>query len=473
MRKTNLKKAVACGLLATMTATLMTGCGGGTSTEGGSGSTGGGSSKKDDGAGQVYFLNFKPEIADAYEAIAKEYTEATGVEVKVVTAASGTYEQTLKSEIAKADAPTIFQINGPVGYQNWKEYCADLTDTEFYGMLQDPEMAVKDGDAVKAIPYAVEGYGIIYNNAIMDKYFALEGKASSASSMDDINNFATLKEVVEDMQSHAADLGIEGVFASTSLSAGNQWRWQTHLANVPFQAEFADSGNDENVILAGLAMDKVEFKYNENFKNIFDLYTNNSLTEKGLLGSKSVDDSMAEFALGKCAMVQNGNWAWGQISEVEGNTVKEEDIKMLPIYIGLDGEEKQGLCVGTENYLAINSNASEADQKASLDFIQWLFSSPEGKAHVQNDLGFITPFNTFSDEEAPTDPLAKEVYNWNGKEGYKSVSWAFAAFPSENFKDIFGDALLQYVQGSMEWNDVVTTVQSAWETEKANSASAE
>lgn len=470
MRKSNWKKVVACGMLATMTASLMTGCGGGSSTEGGSGSTGG-SSKKGDG--KVYYLNFKPEIAEAYEAIAKEYTEATGVEVKVVTAASGTYEQTLKSEIAKADAPTIFQINGPVGYQNWKDYCADLTDTEFYKMLQDPEMAVKDGDTVRAIPYAVEGYGIIYNNAIMDKYFALEGKASKASSMDDINSFATLKEVVEDMQSHAADLGIEGVFASTSLSAGNQWRWQTHLANVPFQAEFADSGNDDNVILAGLAMDKIDFKYNENFKNIFDLYTNNSITEKGLLGSKSVDDSMAEFALGKCAMVQNGNWAWGQISQVDGNTVKEEDIKMLPIYTGLAGEETQGLCVGTENYLAINSNASEADQKASLDFIQWLYSSAEGKAHVQNELGFITPFNTFSEAEAPTDPLAKEVYNWNGKEGFKSVSWAFAAFPSENFKDVFGDALLQYVQGSMEWNDVVTTVQSTWETEKANSASAE
>ena len=61
---------------------------------------------------EIYFLNFKPEIAEVYEEIAAAYEAETGVHVNVVTAAAGTYEQTLRSEIAKADAPTIFQING-------------------------------------------------------------------------------------------------------------------------------------------------------------------------------------------------------------------------------------------------------------------------------------------------------------------------------------------------------------------------
>ena len=72
--------------------------------------------------GKVYYLNFKPEVASDWEALAASYTEQTGVEVKVVTAASGTYEETLMSEIAKEDAPTLFQINGPVGYQNWMQH---------------------------------------------------------------------------------------------------------------------------------------------------------------------------------------------------------------------------------------------------------------------------------------------------------------------------------------------------------------
>jgi ABC-type glycerol-3-phosphate transport system substrate-binding protein len=96
------------------------------------------------------------------------YTEETGVAVKVVTAASGTYEETLKSEVAKTDAPTLFQINGPIGYNTWQDYCLDLSDTKLYSWLLDKSLAVtgKDG-GVFGIPYVVEGYGIIYNNAIM------------------------------------------------------------------------------------------------------------------------------------------------------------------------------------------------------------------------------------------------------------------------------------------------------------------
>ena len=92
----------------------------------------------------------------------------------------------------------------------------------------------------------------------------------------------------------------------------------------------------------------------ENFKNIFDLYINNSVTDKKQLGTVDVTASMAEFALGHVAMVQNGNWAWSQIKDVKGNTVNESDIKFLPLYTGVDGEENQGLCIGTENYFAIN-----------------------------------------------------------------------------------------------------------------------
>ncbi|ROR29350.1 carbohydrate ABC transporter substrate-binding protein (CUT1 family) [Mobilisporobacter senegalensis] len=412
---------------------------------------------------EIYFLNFKPEIAEVYDKIATDYEAETGIKVKVVTAASGTYEQTLKSEVAKSDPPTIFQINGPVGFQSWKDYCADLKGTQLYSYLSDPTLAVTSGEGVYGIPYVVEGYGIIYNKSIMDKYFALTDKATDAASMEDINNFATLKAVVEDMTAHKDALGIKGVFASTSLAAGEQWRWQTHLANLPLFYEFKDNTEFDNTILAGLAADEIEFKYAPNFKNIFDLYVDNSASEKGLLGSKTVNDSMAEFALGQVAMVQNGNWAWSQISGVDGNIVKEEDIKFMPIYTGVAGEETQGLCVGTENYFAINNKVSEAKQQASVAFLEWLFSSDKGKAYVSKELGFIAPFNTFTDAEKPADPLAKEVLAWMGKD---SVVWTFAAFPSEDFKNYFGDALLEYAQGGKTWDEVTAVVKDSWKSER-------
>ncbi len=414
---------------------------------------------------EVYLLNFKPESAKVYEEIAKVYEEETGIAVKVVTAAANTYEQTLKSEVAKNDAPTIFQVNGPIGFQTWKDYCADLTDTKLYSYLSDKDLAIKDNDRVYAIPYVVEGYGIIYNNAIMQKYFSLPEKKTELDSVDDIDSFEELKSVVEDMTANKEKLGIDGVFASTSLAGGEDWRWQSHLANVPIYYEFGENTDTDptlNVVNAA----EIAFKYADNFKNIFDLYVNNSVTAKTLLGSKSVNDSMAEFALGKCAMVQNGTWAWSQISEVKGNTVKAEDIGILPIYMGIEGEEDSGICIGTENYIAINSKVSEDKQQKSIDFLNWLYSSETGKKYVKEQLGFATPFNTFSESEQPNDPLAREMARYIKNEEIETIPWVFAGFPSENFKTTFGDALLQYVQGDKTFDEIKEIVKNKWQSER-------
>ena len=409
----------------------------------------------------IYYLNFKPEIADVYDEIAKVYKEEKGVELKVVTAASGTYEQTLKSEMAKSTAPTIFQINGPRGYANWKSYCKDLKETALYNALTDKSRAITEGDGVYGIPYVVEGYGIIYNAEITDKYFALDNKKVKINSTEEIKSFADLKAVVEDMTANKEKLGIEGVFASTSLKSGEDWRWQTHLANIPLYYEFQKN----KVNLGKDDLSEIKFVYANNFMNFFDLYINNSVTDKKLLGSKSVADSMAEFALGKCAMVQNGNWAWSQIKDVAGNKVSENNIKFLPIYTGVEGEETQGLCIGTENYLCINKNATDTQQKLAEEFVYWLYSSDTGKKFVTEKLDYIAPFSTFEESEAPKDPLAKEVIRYMNRDNVTTIPWNFTIFPSQTFKENFGAGLLGYAQGSKNFEQVKADMVADWKKE--------
>ena len=427
-----------------------------------------GCGKKKTASAEVYFLNFKPESASVYEELAKKYEEEKGVKVKVVTAAANNYEQTLKSEIAKSSAPTIFQVNGPVGYDEWDDYCLDIKDSKLYDMLTDKDLAIKDDGGVYAVPYVIEGYGIIYNNAIMEKYFALPDKKSDLNSAEEIDSFDKLKTVVEDMTANLSKLGIEGVFASTSLSSGEDWRWQSHLLNVPLYYEmFENNDADADLSLAMYKSDKFEYKYAENFDKLFDLYINNSITKPTLLGSKSVADSMAEFALGKVAMVQNGTWSWAQISGVIGNAVKKDDIKMMPMYTGIEGEKGQGICIGTENNLAINKNATDEQQKNSLAFLEWLFSSDTGKDYVTNKLDFITPFNTFSDAELPNDPLAKELSSYMKDDSVKNIPWIFTGFPSEAFKKEVGSSLLDYFQGNKKWEDVRKSITDKWKSERA------
>lgn len=407
----------------------------------------------------VRYLNFKPEIANVYKEIANEYEKETGIKVEVETAASGSYESTLQARMSTSMAPTIFQINGPIGYLGWKEYCLDLKNTKLYSELLDKDLAITEGDGVYGIPFVVEGYGIIYNDAIMKKYFESAWKNVSLNSVSEINSFEELESVVTDMQANRDKLGINGVFASTSLKTGEDWRWQTHLLNINLHHAL-NNKEDKSLDI----YKDIEFSTFNNFKKIFDLYINNSVRSKSNLGTVTVSDSMAEFALGKCAMVQNGNWGSSQVLGVSGNTVKSEDIKFMPIYMDLDGEENQGLCIGTENFLCINKKATEEEQKNAIDFLEWLYLSDKGKEYVRDKLKFISPFES-SDSSKMTDPLALEVVKWLENKSVNNIPWSFTIIPSTTFKNEFGANLLKYSQDKMTWSDLEKAFNSKWKSE--------
>lgn len=441
------KRLLALVLAATMVGSLATGCGssGSDSSEGSGGSSSG-------GTGKVYYLNFKPEQADQWVELAKTYTDETGVQVDVQTAASGTYESQLKSEMAKDEAPTLFQVNGPVGLATWKDYCYDLADSDVYKDVQSDDYVLKDGDQVLGIAYVIETYGLIYNKALLNDYF--DADWSTVKSIDDLNNFEALKTVAEEIQAHKDDLGVEGAFTSAGMDSSSDWRFKTHLANPPIYYEYKDRGITST--------DAIEGTYLDNYKQIWDLYINNATCEPSMISSKTGDDAASEFALGEAVFYQNGTWAYNDIKD---NEVADEDLGMLPIYIGADGEEDQGLCTGSENYWCVNKNASEEDIQATLDFLKWVVESDEGRDMLANQMGFVTPFTTFADY-LPSNPLvqANEEYTEAGK---IPVSWNFTTMPSENWKNNLGSALLEYAQGTGDWDGVVTAFVDGWATEYA------
>ncbi|MFR0556739.1 extracellular solute-binding protein [Pseudoscardovia radai] len=437
----NIKKAVSIAAVAAMSLAGLSACG---SKSG---------SSSDGEKGKVYYLNFKPEANDAWQKIAKKYTEETGVEVKVVTAASNTYESTLRSEIDKDEAPTLFQVNGPVGLATWESYCDDMSDTEVYNQLVDQSAALKNSDGtVVAIPYVNETYGIIYNKDLLNKYTQLDG--AKISSADDIKSFDTLKEVADDIQARKAELGVDGAFTSAGFDSSSDWRFKTHLANMPLYYEF----KDDNVTTQPAT---IKGTYLDNYKQIFDLYITDSTTDRTQLSSKTGDDANSEFALGKAVFYQNGTWAWTDLSAAGMNA---DSLGMMPIYIGVKGEEKQGLTTGSENYWCVNTNASDADKKASKDFLNWMITSDEGKAALTNDMGFVTPFKSMSDEET-NNPLVKIAKADTENPDTYSVSWNFTMMPSDNWKNNLGSALLEYAQGTGDWDNVKTQFVDGWASE--------
>ena len=394
-----------------------------------------------EGEGKVYYLNFKPEADEAWQNLAKAYTEETGTEVTVVTAASGQYETTLQSEMAKSDAPTLFQVNGPVGLKNWKDYCYDLKDSEIYSQLTSDAYALKDGESVPGIAYVIESYGLIVNKTLLEK---------AGYTLDDIKSYDQLKTVADDIQSKKDELGIKGAFTSAGMDASSDWRFKTHLANLPIYYEYKDEGVDDAAELKGT--------YLENYKNLFDLYITDSTCDPAELSEKTPHDSRNEFVNSEAVFYQNGSWEYAELAK----TFSDEELAMIPIYFGVD-DENQGLATGTENYWCVNKNASEEDIQATLDFMNWCVTSETGTKAMSEDMGFTIPFKT---AVAPTNVFVKQDAEYT-EAGLTPVSWNFTTMPSEEWKNGVGTALTSYAAETGSWDDVVSAFVDNWAMEKA------
>ena len=416
------KKVLSIVLAATMIAGLTAGCG----SDSGSGEGG-----SEEAKGKVYYLNFKPEADEYWQELAETYTDETGVPVTVLTAASGEYEKTLKSEMAKTDAPTLFQVNGPVGLASWKDYCYDLSDSDIAGELTDDSFALMDGDKMAGIAYVVENYGIIYNKALLEQ---------AGYTADDITDFDSFKEVVEDITARKDELGFSA-FTSAGMDGSSDWRFKTHLANLPIYYEYKDEGIDTT--------DAIKGTYLDNYRQIWDLYINNATCAPTEISTKTADDATAEFVTEEAVFYQNGTWEYNNIADVG-----DENLGILPIYIGVEGEENQGVCTGTENYWCVNSKASEDDIQATLDFMNWCVTSDEGVEAMCSDMGFVIPFPANLES---TNTLVNEANKYM-EEGKTPVTWCFSTMPSEEWKNGVGSALTAYAadQTDAKWDAVVS-----------------
>ena len=397
-------------------------------------------------AGSVYYLNFKPEADEAWQALAETYTKQTGVPVTVVTAASGTYDQTLTSEMDKSEAPTMFQVGNPGAVATWGEYCLDLTGTDVYNEMTTHAFdQVGDDGFTYSIGYCYECYGIIVNKALLEQ---------AGHSIDEIKDFESLKAVADDIPARAGELGFDA-FSSAGLDSSSSWRFSGHLANMPLYYEFRDDGITAQP-------ETIKGTYLDNFKMIWDLYTTDSATTGADLLTSTGDASEAEFGEGKAVFFQNGSWEYASLIGEKFN-MDPANLQMIPIYCGVEGETDAGLCSGTENCWAINSKASEEDIQASMDFLVWLVTDPDASATYVEQLGAV-PFKNC--------PASSNKFIVDGNEllseGKYAVTWAFNYTPNvDSWRATVVTALAAYSadQSDANWQQVVSAFVDGWAIE--------
>ncbi len=397
--------------------------------------------------GSVYWLNFKPESDEALKEIAKMYTDETGVPVEIVTAASGTYNETLTAAMDKSNPPTLFVVGNSAAVETWGEYCYDLTGTDIANELNTDAYMLYDADGkLCSIGYCYECYGIIVNTKLLQE---------AGYAADYITNFETLKTVAEDVHARAAELGFDA-FASAGMDDSSSWRFTGHMINLEYYYESVDAPEAWETCPA-----EIQGTYMQNFKNLYDLMVVNSATDRAALAAGGFD-AQAEFAEGKAIFYPQGNWEW---SGLEGKGMSADDLTMIPYYCGVEGEEKAGLNCGTENYWAVNAEADEEDIQATLAFMKWLVTDPEASALAVGTFG-VMPYTNAAASSNPFLAVANEY----AAAGHYTMPWVTNFQPNvDAYRAAAVSALNAYNADPSDanWELVETAFVAGWATQYA------
>lgn len=384
-------------------------------------------------------FQFKVEFKDAFEKLAKEYEAShDGVKINITTVGGGeNYGASLKSKFASGGEPAIFNVGGPQDVKDWNSKLADLSDTKaskeaLEGTL---DAVTKDGK-ILGLPFNQEGYGILYNKEVFKK-----AGIDPAS----INSFAKLEEAVKTIDSKKKELGLESVMA---FPAKETWVTGLHLSSPFFAAEF------DGDINKAFEAKTIDFKYNEGMKKLLDLQNTYSVQPTVSLDySRQVEEL---FSTGKVAMIQQGNWVYGSIEGIDPEFAAN-NVGILPMPV--EGYKEDSIPVGIPMYWAVNNNKDEATVKASKEFIDWLYTSEEGKKAVLEDFKFIPAYKGY-DTSKISDPISKEIYQY-AKDG-KTINWVFMGYPSDWGMNKLGADIQQYVSGKLTWEDLVKNAKTTW-----------
>lgn len=439
----NVKRIVALALtsMMVMSTLVLGGCS--------SKSQGANAEKKDSVTLNVF--QFKVEIAKELEEAAKKYSEKhPGVKININTVGGGSnYGAALRAKVQSGEEPAIFNIGGPQDVKDWKSRLVDLSGEPW---VKQSIKGVLDGitedKKIYGMPFDVEAYGLIYNKAIFK---------DAGIDATTIKDYATLESAVKKLDSEIKSGKLKEKYpqleAVFEMPAKETWITGLHLSNVALSQEFKNS-------LDAFKADKVIFKHGDGLKSLIDLEANYSpnAKSKGKLNAVDYATQVGQgIGIERVAIIQQGNWIFNEVNKIDKDVAKNLD--MLPI--STKGGKGDSIALGVPMYWGINSKVSKEQQAAAKDFLNWLYTSDEGKDIVVNKFFFIPPFKGYEKYSAK-DSLGLAVERYI-KEN-KTLSWVFMGYPTDWGMNVVGKDIQKYLAGEMTWDQVINDSKTQWTT---------
>jgi len=344
----------------------------------------------------ITIVQNKVEIDAALQEYAAAYSAETGKNVKVITAGgSSDYNTALKAEFASGKEPDIFVIEGPTGYDLYKDKIADMTGADW---TQYTAAAYMDGDKVVGFPVAVEGYGMAYNADILAK-----AEIDPAT----LTNVDAYKAAFEKLDSMKEELGLDAVVSMVAGTAPGM-TWVTGLHNFNVYLTVGLDRNDTSVIdqvMQGQVDEDRFHAYCEYVALIFQY------SDPEMLLNGTQDMQLAAFANGKTAFYHQGNW-------MDPNIVAlNVEFPMAYAPHAFLHEDTDGILVNAPSWYVVNQNAGNTEE--AIAFLNALATTEAGHDYMVNKAAMVPAFTNVTLE--PATPLSKSVMAWNA--AGKTYSW--------------------------------------------------
>jgi len=395
----------------------------------------------------ITLLNSKAEIQVALEKMAAQYEEKSGVHVEVMPVTDGDSPYTkMISLYNSGNPPTLAILDTTDVIALAEEKAADLSEEPW---TEEAEGYLTEVNGkVYSLPLCIEGRGIIYNKAVIEKALGETFDPSSVKTQDD---FVELLDKLVD----------KGIEKPVSM-AKEDWSLGAHQLQYIYETYDGTSEGAQEAI-EGIKSGKIKLESYDRmsqFLDIFDILKKYNVAKGDPLGA-DYDEMAIDLADGKTAFWFNGNWAWPNLSEAGADD--EDEYGFLPYFMNNDSGDfvNQKIQASPSKQVMLDSQyASDKQQEAGKEFLNWIVFSEIGQQMLVKTCNVIPPFKNNPYE--PADPLSRDIYaKMHDGDTYN----ASAIVPNDHWS-VLGAAMQKYLADRSDREELMESIKAYWDEQE-------
>lgn len=390
---------------------------------------------------EISIFMTKPEIIQEFNEVVEIFGEETGIDVTVIPLGDQVVLEKMTTLYSSGNAPTITLANMEIAV--FKDSLLDLSGEPWVETIPEDYFNLVNYDgAILGQPLGVEGFGFIYNKAVLDE--ATGGfDPSTIKTHDDLRN---LFEQVE---------ALDGVSALTVSPM--DWSLGAHLTNPMFASQSSESAERHEFMDAAID-GEVSFADNDVFHgwvDTIDLMKEFNKHKNSPL-APAYEDAPLELASGEVGLWFMGNWAYPQIAEVD----PDGEYGFLPVPVSNDPNHygNSQISVGAPSFWAVDAEQStEEEQEAAKEFLNWLVTSETGKDLYVNKLNLIPLSSNF--DIAPEDPLSQSIVSYMDSDN--TLEFMVSHYPADAM-NVMGASLQKYLVDEIDRDELAQEFDDYW-----------